>query len=153
MTPASGSTHGRLAVLLALGVLGATVGATLYVILAQSHPNALPASTTSATSAPSVTIDEGRRAATFLLIVSISVLLALMAALGAYVVIRYGQRLARQKVGGQPTEYVDAWGHYRLSDEEISAATAEDPTEGEEGSDGSSEPPDQPPPGSPSTGS
>ena len=47
---------------------------------------------------------------------------------GTYFLLRAG-RAARTPVGGTPTRYVDAWAQYRLTDEEIAAATAEPPPE------------------------
>jgi hypothetical protein len=130
-------------------VLGATVGVTCYALLGPRRAPPLTARTTGVPSTQTLAIDPDRRAATFLLVVSISALLVVMFALGAYLVVRYGQRLARQQVGGRPTAYVDAWGHYRLTDEQISAATAEGPPDAKDGSEGGGSPPDGPPPDEP----
>ncbi len=142
MSPAPGPSYGRTAVLIALGVLALTVGATAYVFLAHGHAPPAGLGTDSAP-AGRVPVDE-RRNLTFLLMISISALLILLFVLGAYLVIRLGHFLARERVGGQPTEYVDAWGSYRLSDEQISAATDEDHPNGDDEPPGSN-PPGQPP--------
>jgi len=52
-------------------------------------------------------------------------LFILLFVIGAYLVIRVGQFVAREQVGGKTTAYVDAWQNYRLTDEQISAATEE----------------------------
>lgn len=65
-----------------------------------------------------------------LTILLISALLILLFVLGAYLLLRVGRIIARQRVGGKPTTYVDAWGSYRLTDEQIARATAEDPPAG-----------------------
>jgi hypothetical protein len=61
-----------------------------------------------------------------LLIVLCATLLILMFAIGAYLLLRAGRAVSRQRLGGKPTEYVDAWSQYRLSDEQIEAATREE---------------------------
>lgn len=55
-----------------------------------------------------------------------SLLLILLFAIGAYLVLRAGRSLSRNQAGSRPTEYVDAWSKYRLSEEQIKAATDED---------------------------
>jgi hypothetical protein len=150
MSLAGGSSYGRTAVLIALGVLALTVGATAYIFLAHGHGPPAGLGTSSAPGSGRLAADQ-RRAISFLLMISISALLILMFVLGAYLVIRYGRFLARQRVGGQPTEYVDAWGRYRLTDEQISTATDEERPEGDEGPPNAGspgQPPDEPPSGS-----
>jgi hypothetical protein len=148
MPPVPGSSYGRTAVLIALGVLAVTVGATAYLFLAQGHTQALNVGTRPGPDAgqPADGLAENRRALTFLIMVSISALLILMFVLGAYLVIRVGHFLARERVGGKPTPYVDAWGSYRLTDEQIAAATAEGKPGGPPAED---EPPEASPPPSP----
>lgn len=60
-----------------------------------------------------------------LTILLISALLILLFVVGSYLLIRVGRLLAKSTVGGKPTPYVDAWSSYRLTDEQIAAATAE----------------------------
>ncbi len=59
-----------------------------------------------------------------------ALLLILIFVVGSYLLIRIGRAITRKPVGGQPTEYVDAWSRYRLSDEEIARATNESPAAG-----------------------
>ena len=69
-----------------------------------------------------------RRLTLMLSIVLASGLLLILFLVGTYFLLRAG-RAARTPVGGTPTRYVDAWAQYRLTDEEIAAATAEPPPE------------------------
>jgi hypothetical protein len=92
-------------------------------------------------------LSEARWLATLLTLLLISALLILLFVLGAYLIIRIGQFVARERVGGTPTAYVDAWQKYRLTDEQIAAATSEDRPDrnpGEPGP-GPAAPPPQPP--------
>jgi ABC-type Fe3+ transport system permease subunit len=59
-----------------------------------------------------------------------SALLILLFVLGSYLLIRIG-RAIKAPVGGKPTEYVDAWQQYRLTDDDIASATAESPDDRE----------------------
>jgi len=71
--------------------------------------------------------DEDRRQVAYLMLATLAALVTLVVfVLGVFIVKRMGARLRSQRVGGQPTKYVDSWSQYRLSDEEIDAATAED---------------------------
>ncbi len=66
-----------------------------------------------------------------LTILLIAALLILLFVVGSYLLIRVGRLLARHSVSGKPTPYVDAWSGYRLTDEQIAAATTEQkPDEG-----------------------
>ena len=58
---------------------------------------------------------------------------------GSYLMVRIGRVLSREKKTATPTEYVDAWSNYRLTQEELDTAT----TRLEEDF-----PPDVPPPSS-----
>jgi hypothetical protein len=139
--------------LLILGVLLLTTCATVYLLLAQQTRSGM--ATQSVAMAPTretISSDEeaerlaadAHRLITLLSVLLISALLILLFVLGAYLVIRVGQFVVRNPVGGKPTDYVDAWSHYRLTDEQISAATAE----GKNDRDTGSSPPegDSPPP-------
>jgi hypothetical protein len=149
MSSGPGSSYGRTAILIGLGVLTLTVGATAYIFLAHGHAPGAGLGPHAPPDAPARGPADARKTATFLLMISISALLILLFALGAYLVVRLGHFLARQRVGGQPTEYVDAWGSYRLTDAQISAATDEDHPDGDEPpASRSSHPPDGPPSGS-----
>ena len=59
-----------------------------------------------------------------------ALLLILIFVVGSYLLIRIGRAITRKSVGGQPTEYVDAWSRYRLTDEAIARATDEPPAAG-----------------------
>lgn len=147
MSPAFRSAYGRMVVLLALGLLALSVGATAYLLLAQGNGGPLGVGGVAGVEKSEHPQAQNRKAVTLLLIVSISVLLVFLFFLAAYLVIRIGQFVARERVGGKPTEYVDAWGNYRLTDAQISAATAEG--RAEEG-DEPPAPNPPPPPESPS---
>ena len=43
--------------------------------------------------------------------------------LGSYLMVRIGRRVLHPTVSGKRSEYVDAWGNYRLSQEEIDTAS------------------------------
>ncbi len=63
---------------------------------------------------------------TWLLVLLLAaILLILLFVVGAYLLIRVGWMVSTPKVGGQPTNYVDGWSQYRITDEEIAAATRE----------------------------
>ncbi|MCG3127876.1 MAG: hypothetical protein CHACPFDD_02748 [Phycisphaerae bacterium] len=65
--------------------------------------------------------------------------------IGSYMVIRIGRTLISRDVGGAPTRYVDAWSNYRISDDEIHAATHEQDEGGEDtSSDKGESGPDEP---------
>ncbi len=117
---------GRTATMLVLAALILIVCAAVYLFVAR--PARLPAPTdgVSTTEEAARLVAEARRAALLLTILLISALLILLYVLGAYLVIRIGQMVARHQIGGRPTHYVDAWAQYRLTDEQISAATSED---------------------------
>lgn len=61
-----------------------------------------------------------------LTILLISALLILLFVVGCYLVLRVG-RIVRRPTAGGPTPYVDAWRSYRLTDDQIASATAEEP--------------------------
>ena len=53
-----------------------------------------------------------------------SFLMFLAFLLGSYLMVRIGRRVLFQKASGKRSEYIDAWGNYRLSQEEIDTASA-----------------------------
>lgn len=67
-----------------------------------------------------------RKLTLLLAVVLCAILLILMFVVGAYLLLRVGREVAHRRVGGQPTQYVDAWSRYRLSAEQIEAATREE---------------------------
>lgn len=133
MTHPPPRSYGRAALLGVLIALVLTVCAAVYVYVARYGINGLTVS---------VGLDdpdaEKRRIArqmALLLMLLASTLLILLFVIGAYLVIRIG-RIVRTPVGGRPTEYVDAWRSYRLTEEQIAAATTEPPTEEDENDTG-----------------
>ena len=119
-----GSTYGRAAMLGVLIALLLTISTGVYVFMARMGARG---------QALGVIVDdpvaETRRLAHLTLLLTIlliSVLLILLFVIGCYLVIRVG-RYVRSPISGQPTTYVDAWQNYRLTDEQIEAATAEQP--------------------------
>jgi hypothetical protein len=54
-----------------------------------------------------------------------SFLIFLTFLLGSYVMVRIGRALLRGKKAASKTEYKDAWGNYRLTQEELDTATAQ----------------------------
>jgi len=78
-----------------------------------------------------------RQLTMLLTLLLISALLILLFVIGAYLVIQMGRLVARARspVGGEPTPYVDAWSNYRLTDEEIAAATSGDSPDAEQDDD------------------
>ncbi len=80
-----------------------------------------------------------------LTILLISALLILLFVLGAYLLLRVGRIIARERLGGRPTTYVDAWGSYRLTPEQIARATAEEPPAGGAGPQAGGPPAGTPP--------
>jgi hypothetical protein len=129
--------YGRLATLLVLGVLLLTVSATLYVFLAQPGTSPPPGADVQTEGDLQRLSGAARRSVTLLTVALVSALLILLFSIGAYLVIRVGQFVARERIGGEPTAYVDVWSHYRVSEEEIAAATDEEPPPGPEGPAGS----------------
>ena len=111
---------GRAALLLVLVGLLLTVAAGIYAFFAHSPGGDAPSSE------PAAGMSEKRQFALLLLLL-ISALLILLFVLGAYLLINVGRLIARDRVGGKPTVYTDAWQNYRLTDEQISAATSEEP--------------------------
>jgi hypothetical protein len=87
---------------------------------------------------------QAQRLIILIIVVLVSGLLILLFLLGAYLLLRVG-RAVRTPVGGRPTQYVDAWRQYRLTDEEIAAATREPGAEEEP--PGNRAPPGAPPRG------
>ena len=122
-------SHGRVVTLLVLGALILTVSAAVYIFVAQQSHQPVPVGGISSDEESARLAADAQRLVTLLTILLMSALLILLFVLGSYLVIRVGQFVARERVGGKPTRYVDAWQSYRLTDEQISAATADDRTD------------------------
>lgn len=65
-----------------------------------------------------------KRLTLVLSLVLMSGLLLIVFLVATYFLLRAG-RIARAPIGGHPTTYVDAWKQYRVTDEQIAAATEE----------------------------
>jgi hypothetical protein len=127
MPRSPGPTYGRAAMLGVLIALVLTVSAGVYMFMARYATDALPEDPLAAD--PQAELQQVKRLILLLTILLISCLLILLFVVGSYLLIRVG-RFVRQPVAGKPTEYVDAWQQYRLTDEQIAAATAEPPSSG-----------------------
>lgn len=66
-------------------------------------------------------------AAYLLLLILLILLLLIVFGVGIFIMLRIGSRL-KQREPAQPTEYTDAWSQYRLTEEEVAAATDDLPT-------------------------
>lgn len=139
MSSSHHTSYGRTATLLVLGVLILTVCAGVYILLARGGEPPLGG----VMDEDAMRMAASQRLVTLLTILLISALLILLFILGAYLLINVGRFVARDRVGGKPTAYVDVWRNYRLTDEEISAATQEDRPDTDAG--GSPPAPDTPP--------
>ena len=118
------TTYGRAAMFGVLIALLLAIGIGVYIVLAWFSAPGPPILT-----AADAAAEETHRVARFsymLAMLLISALLILLFVIGCYLVIFAG-RILRKPVAGKVTEYVDVWQQYRLTEEQIAAATAEDP--------------------------
>ncbi len=122
MTRSPQTSYGRAAILGVLIALVLIVCAGVYLFMARFGVTGAGA----ALGDPELESRRLARLTILLTILLVSALLILLFVVGAYLVIRAG-RIIRSPLAGKPTEYVDAWKHYRLTDEQIAAATAEHP--------------------------
>lgn len=115
---------GRVMTAIILAALVLMVCAAAYLIFANA-PAAEPLHF--ADEAEAVRALELRRLTVLLTMLLLAALLIMLFVLGAYLLIRVGRLVARTRsaVGGKPTEYVDVWSQYRLTEEQIAAATGE----------------------------
>ena len=132
MPSPTGRTYGRAAMLGVLLALLLTISAAVYAYVARYGTESLPASLGGGD--PVAEVRRLNRLTILLAILLISALLLLLFVVGSYLVIRIGH-IIRTPVGGKPTPYVDAWQSYRVTEEEIAAATAEDTPERPPGDD------------------
>lgn len=121
--PPAGS-YGRAAMIGVLMALGLTICAAVFVFVSRYGPEAT--SLDAALNDPAAEAQRLRRLSGLLIILLISALLVLLFVIGSYLVIRIG-RIVRTPISGRPTPYVDAWSSYRVTDEQIAAATSEYP--------------------------
>lgn len=117
-------SYGRAAVIGVLVALLLTIAAAVYAF-ATRYQLTSPAPQFGVMD-PAAEAQQRTRITVLLAILLISALLLLLFVIGCYLVIRIG-RVVRRPVAGAPTEYVDAWRQYRLTDEQIAAATDEPP--------------------------
>ena len=74
-----------------------------------------------------ITAGERRELAYLMYATLVALFLLIVFLVAVMIVKRFGARLRQAKVGGQQTHYVDAWGQYRLSEDDIARATEEPP--------------------------
>ncbi|HOO15690.1 MAG: hypothetical protein KBH81_07775 [Phycisphaerae bacterium] len=121
MPQARRSLSGRMAVLLIVYALLLLVCVALYFFIT----NRLAASVARMAAGEvgrEVVIAELSR----LVAIMLGCFLAILAfAIGAYTFIGIGRAISRPTASGKPTKYVDAWSQYRISEEQIRAATEE----------------------------
>ena len=141
MNPFRKHSPGHTAMMIMFIVLILTVCAALYLFLERRLSPATARLATGELSAESVQAE----LSLLLLITLGAVLLILIFIVGAYLFIRTGRLVSHKRVGGKPTDYVDVWSSYRLSEDQIDAATEEE----HPGSQDQTEPDDEPPADSP----
>jgi uncharacterized protein YbjQ (UPF0145 family) len=66
--------------------------------------------------------ERARRMTMVLLAVLLTGVLILVFVIGVYLVLRAGQVVRRTRLGGEATEYRDAWAEARVSEEQLAAA-------------------------------
>ena len=117
-----GQPQGRTAMLLILLALMLTVATAAYLVFTKGGADEAD---TLAVDQPERPIDARPARQLFykLSILLVSLLLILIFVIGSYLLIRIGRAVTGKPIGGKATEYVDAWGSYRLSQEEIDTAT------------------------------
>jgi hypothetical protein len=120
--PAAPRSYGRAAIIGVVVSLVLLICAGVYAFLAQSANSA----TELGLFDPAAEQHYLKRKILLLTILLVSALLILLFVIGCYFVLRIGG-LVRRPVAGAPTPYVDAWRGYRITDEQIAAATAEPP--------------------------
>ncbi len=134
MPDAPRPAYGRTATLIVLVILLLTVSSGVYLFIAQHQLDETPATLLD----PKAELARTQHLIILITILLISALLILVYVVGAYLLIWIGRLVARGSIGGKPTPYVDAWQQYRVTDEEIAAATQEPPADDR----GSRQPPD-----------
>lgn len=116
-----GSRYGRAALVGVLIALLLTIGVGVYLVAAR-----LQASAETAPFADEPTAQRQQVTQLQLLMVLLgSTLVLLLFVIACYLMMRLG-RAVSTPIAGAPTEYVDVWQKYRLTEDEITAATMED---------------------------
>ncbi|TWT42178.1 hypothetical protein RAS1_33080 [Phycisphaerae bacterium RAS1] len=124
MASSSQITYGRAAAVVVFLALLVTFSAVLY--LAVSRPLDVPASNSPEQNEVAMQRLQAKRLSIMLLLMFGAMLLILVFVIGSYLLIRAGKVVTERRVGGEPTEYVDAWAKYRVTDEQIADATGPD---------------------------
>ncbi len=125
MFRAGDQPQGRTALLLILLALILMVAAASYLMFARDVGPG-PVSATEADSSGTPVNKIAVQSMFYkLLILLASVLLIMVFVIGSYLLIRVGRAVTGKPVGGKPTEYVDAWSSYRVTDDQIDMATRE----------------------------
>jgi hypothetical protein len=122
--PDARPAHGRTATLIVLVILLLTVCATVYLYIAQHKLDQTPTGLD-----PEAEYARIQHLIILITILLISALLILLFVVGAYLLIRVGRLVTRGPLGGKPTAYVNVWQQYRVTDEQITAATQEPPAD------------------------
>ncbi len=129
MSGAQPTPLGRTVVIITVSGLIVALAASSYVLFNKSSELAAARNASSGAGAASPDAgprhDEAWRLMYRVSVLLAAVLLVLVFAIGSYLLIRIGRAITYKRIGGQPTKYVDAWGNYRLTDEQIAAATDE----------------------------
>ncbi|MBU0637969.1 MAG: hypothetical protein KKB50_03825 [Planctomycetes bacterium] len=124
MTANGQSPFGRITVVVILLALLVIIVGAMFLLFGELDGSGTTQTETGAARRPA-NVQEIKRLSYTLAILLVSVLLILVFVIGTYVVIRVGRAVTQRPVGGEPTHYVDAWSSYRLSADEIDAATSE----------------------------
>lgn len=124
MMKTSRITYGRATAVLVFLALLITFSAVLY--LAVSRPLDVPVANSSEQSEVALQRLQAKRLSVMLLMMFGATLLILIFVIGSYLLIRAGKVVTQQRAGGEPTEYVDAWAQYRVTDEQIAEAMGPD---------------------------
>jgi hypothetical protein len=130
-------SYGRAAIIGVLIALALIICAAAYVLVA-GQLAATPVG--DGPGASEFEARQAKRLTATLATLIISGLLIVLFVVACYLVIRVG-RMVREPIAGEPTEYVDAWRAYRVSDEQIEAATQEWPEEERDGEQDADPPP------------
>lgn len=127
MRKAGRSSHSRFVILMLLCALALLAGATAYLYYNASRMAPAVPGPFAGAPAPEEDVDvvEARRLTAMLAMLLLSILLILAFLIGSYLLIHVGRAVVRRPIGGKRTEYVDAWSRYRITDDQIIAATIE----------------------------
>lgn len=134
-----GSRYGRAALVGVLIALLLTIGAGVYLVAARLQATAETAAFADEPAAQRHQVTQLQ----LLMVLLGSTLVLLLFVVACYLMMRLG-RAVSAPIAGAPTEYVDVWQKYRLTEDQITAATMEDDDEPEV-PPSSGDDPDEPP--------